>query len=63
MGSYKWDYQGMGYVRWQEYDEGRKNRTNSPFAVLREWEIRLEWQFRKGTLSVLSSVELLTMGA
>ncbi|MDF0664912.1 MAG: porin [Nitrospira sp.] len=35
------------YVRWQEYDGGRKNRTNAPSTFVREWEIGLEWQIVK----------------
>lgn len=52
-GMYKWDVNKpwlttlIPYVRWQEYDGGRKNRTNSPFAIVREWEIGLEWQLAK----------------
>lgn len=43
---YKWD-NIMPYVRWQEYNGGKKNRTNSPFNVVRETEIGVEYQFNK----------------
>jgi hypothetical protein len=41
---YKWDNM-MPYVRWQEYYGGRKNVTNSPFQVVHETELGLEYQF------------------
>ena len=50
MGMYRYEYKSMSftpYVRWQEYDGGRKNRTNAPFAVVREWEVGLEWQMAR----------------
>ena len=43
---YKWD-NVMPYVRWQQYAGGKKNRTNSPFNVVRETEIGVEYQFNK----------------
>jgi hypothetical protein len=43
---YKWDNM-MPYVRWQEYNGGKKNRINSPFNVVRETEIGVEYQFNK----------------
>jgi Phosphate-selective porin O and P len=43
---YKWD-NVMPYVRWQQYYGGRKNVTNSPFNVVRESEVGLEYQFNK----------------
>jgi phosphate-selective porin O/P len=43
---YKWD-NVMPYVRWQQYYGGRKNVTNSPFQVVRESEVGLEYQFNK----------------
>ena len=43
---YKWD-NVMPYVRWQEYNGGKKNRINSPFNVVRETEIGVEYQFNK----------------
>ena len=43
---YKWD-NIMPYVRWQEYNGGKKNRTNSPFNVVRETEVGVEYQFNK----------------
>ena len=43
---YKWD-NVMPYVRWQQYYGGRKNVTNSPFQVVRETEVGLEYQFNK----------------
>jgi hypothetical protein len=43
---YKWD-NVMPYVRWQQYDGGRKNVTNSPSNVVRETELGLEYQFNK----------------
>lgn len=41
---YKWDNM-IPYVRWQEYNGGKKHRTNSPFNVVREVEFGLEYQF------------------
>jgi len=47
---YKWDnalFAGnvaIPYVRWQEYNGGKKHRTNSPFNVVRELEVGLEYQ-------------------
>jgi hypothetical protein len=43
---YKWD-NVMPYIRWQQYYGGRKNVTNSPFNVVRETEVGLEYQFNK----------------
>ena len=43
---YKWD-NIMPYIRWQEYAGGKKNRINSPFNVVRETEIGVEYQFNK----------------
>jgi len=43
---YKWD-NIMPYVRWQEYYGGRKNQQNSPFQVVRETELGLEYQFNR----------------
>lgn len=43
---YKWD-NVMPYVRWQQYDGGRKNVTNSPSNVVRETELGVEYQFNK----------------
>jgi hypothetical protein len=43
---YKWD-NVMPYVRWQQYAGGKKNRTNSPFNVVRETEVGVEYQFSK----------------
>ena len=43
---YKWD-NITPYVRWQEYNGGKKNRTNSPFNIVRETEIGVEYQFSK----------------
>jgi hypothetical protein len=43
---YKWD-NIMPYVRWQEYMGGRKNRTNSPFDVVRETEAGVEYQINR----------------
>jgi len=37
----------MPYVRWQQYYGGKKNRTNSPFNVVRETELGLEYQFNR----------------
>jgi predicted porin len=49
-GMYKVDHQwgtSIPYVRWQEYDGGKKHRTNAPFNVVREWEVGVEHQFSK----------------
>ena len=43
---YKWN-DAIPYVRWQEYNGGKKHRTNSPFNVVREVELGLEYQFAK----------------
>jgi predicted porin len=43
---YKWD-NVMPYVRWQQYYGGRKNVSNSPFNVVRETELGVEYQFNK----------------
>jgi phosphate-selective porin O/P len=43
---YKWN-DAIPYVRWQEYMGGKKHRTNSPFNVVREFEVGLEYQFGK----------------
>lgn len=43
---YKWNSL-IPYVRWQQYNGGKKNRTNSPYNVVRETEIGLEYQFNK----------------
>jgi predicted porin len=43
---YKWD-NAMPYIRWQQYDGGRKNVTNSPSNVVRETELGVEYQFNK----------------
>ena len=43
---YKWD-NILPYVRWQQYYGGKKNRTNSPFNVVRETELGVEYQFNK----------------
>ena len=43
---YKWN-DAIPYVRWQEYSGGKKHRTNSPFNVVRETEIGVEYQFSK----------------
>ncbi len=45
-GMYKWD-NIMPYVRWQQYYGGRKNVTNSPFNVVRETELGVEYQFNR----------------
>ena len=47
---YKWDYKWMTFIpyfRWQEYHGGKKHRTNTPFNVVREYEVGLEWQFSR----------------
>jgi hypothetical protein len=49
-GMYKIDHQWgttIPYVRWQEYDGGKKHRTNAPFNVVREWEVGFEHQFTR----------------
>jgi len=43
---YKWD-NVMPYIRWQQYDGGRKNVTNSPSNVVEETELGVEYQFNK----------------
>ena len=43
---YKWD-NVIPYIRWQEYNGGKKNRTNSPFNVVRETELGVEYQFNR----------------
>ena len=43
---YKWE-NIMPYVRWQQYDGGRKNVTNSPSNTVRETELGVEYQFNK----------------
>ena len=43
---YKWE-NFIPYVRWQEYNGGKKNRVNSPFNVVRETEVGVEWQINK----------------
>ena len=43
---YKWD-NILPYVRWQEYNGGKKNRTNSPFNVVRETELGVEYQINR----------------
>ena len=59
-GMYKWDVNRpwmttlIPYVRWQEYNGGRKNRTNTPFTIVREWEIGLEWQFARALEFVIA---------
>lgn len=37
----------MPYVRWQQYDGGRKNVINSPSQVVEETELGVEYQFNK----------------
>jgi hypothetical protein len=52
-GMYKWDVNKpwlttlIPYVRYQEYGGGKKHRTNSPYNVVREWEVGMEWQLSK----------------
>ncbi|MGC4097316.1 MAG: porin [Nitrospira sp.] len=50
-GMYRWvanDWATLiPYVRYQEYSGGKKHRTNTPFNVVREWEVGMEWQFTK----------------
>lgn len=58
-GMYKVDHQWgttIPYVRWQEYDGGKKHRTNAPFNVVREWEIGFEHQFTKSLEFTLAYV-------
>ena len=43
---YKWD-NIMPYVRWQEYYGGKKNRTNSPFNIVHETELGVEYQINR----------------
>ena len=43
---YKWD-NILPYIRWQEYNGGKKNRINSPFNVVRETEVGVEYQINK----------------
>ena len=43
---YKWD-DLIPYIRWQEYNGGKKHRTNSPFNVVRELEVGMEYQFSR----------------
>ena len=43
---YKYD-NIIPYIRWQQYYGGKKNRTNSPFNVVRETEVGVEYQFNK----------------
>ena len=43
---YKWD-NILPYVRWQEYHGGKKNRFNSPFNVVRETEVGVEYQINR----------------
>ena len=43
---YKWD-NIMPYIRWQQYYGGKKNRINSPFNVVRETEVGVEYQINK----------------
>lgn len=43
---YKWD-NVTPYIRWQEYNGGKKNRTNSPFNIVWETEVGVEYQFSK----------------
>jgi hypothetical protein len=43
---YKWD-NVIPYVRWQEYNGGKKNRINSPYNVVRETEVGVEYQINK----------------
>lgn len=50
-GMYRWtvnDWTTLTpYVRYQEYGGGKKHRTNSPYNVVREWEVGMEWQIAK----------------
>jgi Phosphate-selective porin O and P len=43
---YKWN-DAIPYVRWQEYNGGKKHRTNTPFNVVREVEVGVEYQIAK----------------
>jgi len=43
---YKWD-NILPYIRWQEYNGGKKNRTNAPFNVVRETEVGVEYQINR----------------
>jgi hypothetical protein len=43
---YKWD-NVIPYVRWQEYNGGKKNRVNSPFNIVRETEVGVEYQINR----------------
>ena len=43
---YKWD-NVIPYIRWQEYNGGKKNRFNSPFNIVRETEVGVEYQINK----------------
>ena len=43
---YKWD-NVIPYVRWQQYAGGKKNRINSPFNVVRETELGVEYQINR----------------
>ena len=43
---YKWN-DAIPYIRWQEYMGGKKHRTNTPYNVVRELELGLEYQFAK----------------
>jgi len=43
---YKWD-NAIPYIRWQQYDGGRKNVTNSPSNTVEETELGVEYQFNK----------------
>jgi len=52
-GMYKWDVNKpwmtslIPFVRYQEYSAGKKHRTNTPFNVVREWELGVEWHISK----------------
>ncbi len=41
---YKWN-DAIPYIRWQEYNGGKKHRVNSPYNTVREVEVGLEYQF------------------
>jgi hypothetical protein len=43
---YKWD-NAMPYIRWQQYDGGRKNQINSPSNRVEETELGVEYQFNR----------------
>ena len=43
---YKWD-NILPYIRWQEYNGGKTNRINSPFNVVRETEVGVEYQINR----------------